>query len=122
MLRRQSRGVRVNIPGDPKPNKFSNIKTEVDGIIFHSKREATRYRDLKLMQQHGLIAGLVLQPRYPLLVNGEKVATYIGDFEYIEQGQKIVEDVKAPHLRKHMYYRLKKKLMRALYGIEIRET
>jgi len=107
---------------EPKRNKFHAKKTEVDGITFYSKREATRYQDLRAMQQHGLISDLVLQPRFPLIVNDVKVGTYIADFQYVEDGKKIIEDVKAPHLRKHMYYRLKNRLMRAIYGIEIRET
>lgn len=112
----------VSVEPKKKESKFKNQRTVVDNIEFASKREATRYQDLKAMLHAGLISGLTLQPRYPLIVNDIKVAHYVGDFQYFENGAKIVEDVKAPYLRKNMYYRLKKKLVRAIYGIEIRET
>lgn len=116
------RGLRIEIVDPPKPNKFSAIKTEVDGIIFDSKREAKRYQDLRVMQQAGLISGLTLQPEFPLIVEGTKVGIYRADFLYFENGTRVVEDCKSPPIRKHMYYRLKKRLVKALYGFDVRET
>ena len=105
-----------------RPLKFKNKRTEVDGIVFHSKREARRYQDLKLCQQAGVITDLALQVNYPLVVNGIKIAAYCSDFNYMKGGQQVVEDVKSDFTRKLMWYRMKKKLMLALYGIEILET
>jgi hypothetical protein len=34
-----------------KTSKYNNVKTEVDGIIFDSKKEAARYSKLK--DRHG---------------------------------------------------------------------
>lgn len=116
------RGLRVEIAEPPKRNKYSAIKTEVDGIIFDSKREATRYQDLRVMQQAGLITDLTLQPEFQLIVNGVKIAAYRGDFEYRENGQRVIEDTKSDFTCRLMWYRMKKKLMLALYQIEIRET
>lgn len=113
------RGLKIEIVDSPKPNKYSAIKTEVDGIIFDSKREATRYQDLRYRQAAGEISDLKLQVSYPLVVNGVKIATYRADFEYLEGEQKITEDAKGC---KTPTYRIKKKLMLAIYGIEIRET
>jgi hypothetical protein len=105
--------------GQVAPSKYKAKRTEVDGIVFASKREATRYQDLKVMQQHGLISGLTLQPKYPLEVNGVKICTYIADFLYFENGERITEDTKGV---KTPAYKLKRKLMLAIYGIAIRET
>lgn len=119
------RGLKIevlSVEPEKKKNKFNAQKTDVDGIRFDSKREAHRYQDLKIMQTHGLITDLKLQVSYPLVVNGVHVATYRSDFEYMEYGQKVVEDTKSDYTRKLMWYRMKKKLMLALYGIEIRET
>lgn len=100
-------------------NKYRNIKTEVDGIVFDSKKEAARYGQLKLMERAGAISGLVLQPSMLLEVNGKKIGKYIADFSYYdEQDKTVVEDCKGV---KTPVYRLKKKLVKALYGIEIQE-
>ena len=83
-----------------KPSKYHNIKTEVDGILFDSKAESFRYKDLKLMEEAGLISDLKLQPVYELIPsfirNGRKqrATTYRADFSYVEKGETIVEDVK----------------------------
>lgn len=106
----------------PKRNKYGAQKTDVDGIRFDSKREATRYQDLKVMELAGVISDLKLQVTYPLVVEGIKIADYRCDFEYLEDGQKVVEDTKSDFTRKLLWYRMKKKLMLALHSIEIRET
>lgn len=117
------RGLEIDIVDTPvKQNKFHAQKTVVDNITFDSKREATRYQDLKIMEQHGLITGLTLQPEFPLIVEGMKVGIYRADFLYFENGQRVVEDCKSPPIRRHMYYRLKKRLVKALYGFDVRET
>jgi hypothetical protein len=71
------------------------------------------------MEKAGEIHCLELQPRYPLIVNGEKVGTYVADFRYFEGDTLRVEDVKGILTP---VYRLKKKLVKALYQIDILET
>jgi len=102
-------------------SKYHSVKTEVDGIVFHSKKEAQRYCDLKLLVTNGDISNLELQPKYPIEVNGDHICTYIGDFLYFDRasGRQVVEDTKG---FKTSDYRLKKKLVRAVYGIDILET
>lgn len=113
-----------------KQNKYRATKTEVDGIVFDSKKEAARYQQLKLMERAGEIHGLVLQPTYVLNVNGSKICSYKADFFYklVERDKTglttgylrhIVEDVKG---MKTPVYNLKKKLMKAIHGIEITEV
>lgn len=101
--------------------KYNAHRTTIDGITFASAAEARRYDELKLMEMEGEIGRLELQPHYPLVVNGQRVAVYIGDFLYVDSRskQKVLEDVKGV---KTPVYRLKKKLMMALYGIDIVEV
>ena len=103
----------------PRTSKYGAIKTEVDGITFASRAEANRYSELKLLEAAGEISRLELQPKYPLVVNGVKVAEYRGDFLYIQDGHKVLEDVKGVATP---VFRLKKKLVNALYNIDILET
>ena len=99
--------------------KYRAVKTEVDGIIFDSKKEAARYKELILLEKSGLISHLELQPRYDCVVNGKKICSYRADFRYFNDQNSVVEDVKG---FKTPVYRLKKKLVEALYpGIRILE-
>jgi hypothetical protein len=103
-------------------NKYGATRVVVDGKTFDSKREYARYGVLLLKQKAGLISGLQHHPpAYPLEVNGHLICKYIADFVYFDnQAQHaVVEDSKG---MKTPEYRLKKKLMRALYGIEIVES
>lgn len=105
--------------GTTKPSKYRNEQVRVDNIIFASKREARRYQQLRLEEQAGAIAQLRLQVRYRLTVNGQPVCYYVADFVYQRDGQETVEDAKGV---KTDVYRIKKKLMKAIYSINIIET
>lgn len=118
-------------------HKYGAIRTEVDGVTFHSKKEAARYRELKVLERAGEIESLELQPVFPLrvtlttgTVRGALKATageaptlgkYVGDFRYFDlrQGRWITEDVKG---FKTPLYRWKRKHVEAQYGIEIVEV
>lgn len=101
-------------------NKYHAKPAVVDGIRFASMAEADRYSTLKMLERSGMIYQLVLQPRYPLAVNGSKVCDYVGDFEYtLRSGERVLEDVKGMITP---VYRLKRKLFRALYGFNIVEV
>jgi len=120
------KGARISSGRRTARSKYGAVKTVVDGITFASKAEARRYGQLRVLQASGLIFGnLILQPVYRIYVKplgGDPivVAKYIGDFQYeAADGTKVVEDVKG---FKTPVYRLKKKLVEALYGIEIREV
>ena len=58
-------------------------------------------------------------PKFPIEVCGKKICTYIADFMYHENGNKIIEDVKGV---KTSVYRIKKKLTEAIYDITIKEV
>ena len=104
------------------PSKYRNVQTVVDGITFDSKAEARRYGELRMLEQAGAILHLELQPRFPLMVNGVKVSTYVADFAYSTLMQElVVEDVKSAPTRANRAYRLKRKLMKACLGIDVQE-
>ena len=107
-----------------KAPKYQNRKTTVDGITFDSAKEARRYGELKLLERAGQITGLEIQPSFRIVVNNCLICTYKADFRYTTdtphvRGLVVVEDVKG---MKTPVYRLKKKLMLAIHGVEIFET
>ncbi len=102
-------------------NKYRNIPTVVDGIRFASKKEAARWTQLCLLQKAGQISDLQRQVRIPCIVNGYKVCTYVADFQYVENGKKVVEDVKSAATITQAF-RIKRNLMLALFGVKIWET
>lgn len=113
-----------------KPSKYRAVRTTIDGVTFASKKEASRYAELKLLERAGEISDLVLQPGYDLEVVGGFVkddivviGRYVADFRYIDRRHQavIVEDVKSPATRTPIY-RWKKKHVEAQYGIQIREV
>jgi len=100
--------------------KYGAKKTEIDGYIFDSKAEASRYSYLLLLEKAGEISNLNLQPVFPLIINGKKIGKYIADFQYNDQdGNRVVEDVKGMATP---VFRLKKKIVEAIYEIQIVEV
>ena len=101
-------------------NKYRNVRVEFDGHKFDSKREANRYIYLKSLEKKRVIEKLAIHPEFVLEVKGMIICKYIADFSYFSDGRFIVEDVKSP-VSKTPVYRLKSKLLKALYDIEITE-
>lgn len=109
-----------------KQAKYLSQKTDSGGIKFDSKKEAARWQELVLGQKLGWLKGLKRQVWFPLLVNGQKVCSFVADFSYEVLRpipvKLVVEDVKSEFTRKLPVYRIKKKLMKACHGIEIKEA
>ena len=126
-------------------NKYGSIKTKVGAEVLDSKREARDYQTLLILERTGKIKALKRQVRVPLVVNGKKVCDYIPDFVYFEPGpflgneaaMRLVELVYGGPLETPEHWRLvlhdskgwrthvfilKKKLVAAIYGLEVRET
>lgn len=99
-------------------SKYNNKKTQVDMYVFDSIAESKRYKELALLEKAGKITGLELQPRFLLQEafrkNGKtyRKIEYIADFQYIENGQVIVEDVKGKETE---VFKLKRKLFEKKY-------
>lgn len=110
--------------------KYGNRKTEVDGILFDSAKEAKRYQELAMLEKAGHIRELERQPKFPLYCPmrsfgaHELVGVYRADFRYREgrEGLLVVEDVKSPATKANALYRWKKKHVEAQYGVTIREV
>jgi len=69
----------------------------------------------------GVIADLLVHQRFCLDVNGVHICDYESDFSYRRNGRLVVEDVKSRPTVTRLY-RVKKKLMRAIHGVEIQEV
>lgn len=103
--------------------KYRNQPIVAQGVRFDSKKEAKRYEQLKLLERNQEVRNIRLQVSYNLVVGDVIVGRYRADFVYEElrkgQWNEVVEDVKGFVTP---MYRLKRKLMKAIYGIDIRET
>ncbi|WHH59130.1 DUF1064 domain-containing protein [Petroclostridium sp. X23] len=70
---------------DQKPknkSKYNAKRVRVDGILFHSQKEAAYYAGLKLLLKVGEIKGFCLQPKFVLVEGDEQdqAITYSADF------------------------------------------
>ena len=92
-----------------------------DFDCFASIKEFRRWRELQLLQLGGVISGLTRQVPFLIVVNGVKICKFIVDHQYRNDvGEPIVEDVKTIATMTAVY-RLKKKLVGAVYGVVITE-
>ena len=101
-----------------KPHKYRAKPCVIDGTHFPSQAEGRRYQELRLMEKAGEIADLVLQPAYPITINGALIGSYFADFRYRDNRNRqiIVEDVKG---FANPLFLWKKKCVEAQYGIQI---
>lgn len=107
-----------------KKSKYKNNKTEVDGIIFDSAREARHYGELNLQVAGGQVASFELQPTIEIVPkckrqdgSMQRAIKYIGDFKvFYPDGTVQIHDVKGA---KTAEFLIKEKLLWALHGIEI---
>ncbi|MFA5299106.1 MAG: DUF1064 domain-containing protein [Lutibacter sp.] len=125
----------VEKPFEPEKtvkSKYHNIKCEYQGIKFDSKKEMNFYLDLLNQQKFGWITKIEIQPEFPYVITyclplpGDKSlsmvqkAKYIADFRVTyPDGHVEIIDVKE---FKTTVYKRKKKIIRKLYGIEIKEV
>lgn len=120
-------------------SKYGNKKAKHDGIIFDSRRERNRYIILSALQRAGEISDLRMQVSFELIPAVyetvekqpktkvkmvercvQKATHYIADFVYKDKdGNIVVEDSKGVKTKEYI---LKKKMMRAFLGIEIKEV
>lgn len=123
------RDLRKMFPGEIKADsKYFNQEVKSDGFIFKSIKEEARYRTLRMSEKLGFISDLKVHPKFRLIVNGIKIASYESDFSYKPLGLTSlrVEDVKAIDKKTGKFrttegYRIKKRLMMALLNIKITE-
>lgn len=106
-----------------KGNKFHARRRTMDGIKFDSEREAEYIGLLILQQRAGVISHLEIHPSYEIKVNGILIGVYEADARYrdVATGASITIDVKSAPTRTALY-KLKKKLVEAIHGIQIQEV
>ena len=110
--------------------KFGNTKVIADEQKFDSLKELRRYRQLQMMMQAAhpniKVVKIERQVPYTFCIGGKKIFTYKADYRVTyASGRVEVEDVKALTKDGKMAYRddafkLKKKIIEAEYGIEIK--
>jgi len=100
----------------PEKSKYGNKKVICDGIKFDSIGEKNRYLVLKSMEEQNFISELKLQVPFPIIHNGVKICKYIADFTYIQDNVYKVEDLKGFETPE---FKLKKKMVKAFYDIDI---
>ena len=108
-------------------SKYRNIIVKSASGQFDSKKEFERFKQLQLLEEIGEIEDLQRQVRFVLITgrrwsDGKKHrdTVYVADFVYrLPNGEKVVEDVKG---FRTPVYRLKRELMKDIYGIEIQEV
>lgn len=100
-------------------NKYGNVKTEVDGIVFDSKKEARYYETLLLRKKAKDIIGFELQPVFELQpkfkYGGKTIRAirYVADFLVYHEGQTEIVDVKGMQTAT---FKLKWKMLKFKYG------
>jgi hypothetical protein len=103
------------LPGE-KPSKYRNKKTPLDGKIYDSAREADRAAQLKMMVKAKEIIMFFEQIPFQLPGGREYRADFVilwPDFTWtVEDAKGVRTDV----------YKIKRDLMREVYGIEIVEV
>lgn len=102
-----------------KPSKYRNVRTEYDGKVYASKKEARRAYELTMLVRAKKLSGFATQVRYKIVVNKMLICEYVADFVYHDlDGNLHVEDVKG---FRTPIYKLKRDLMYAVNGIAIQE-
>lgn len=111
----------------PVRAKYRNKRTEIGGVKFDSKAEASRFVQLRRMQEAGLITDLQRQVSFELApavkIPGKNRMSpplrYFADFVYMQDGKQIIEDVKG-QANVTEGFRIKRHLM-AIAGYQIVE-
>lgn len=108
-------------PSPGRPTKHFARARMYDGKRFGSGDELERWKELEMLEKSGAITNLTHQPRWNLVVRGMHIGRYTADASWLENGSLTVEDTKSRSGWKSRDYPLRKKLMKALYSIEIHE-
>lgn len=105
-------------------NKWHAVKARCGDAshgLHDSTKEANRCNELQLLQKGGEIEGLHIQVPYRFEMGRVLICTYKLDFRYHDARTQewVYEDCKG---KRTDVYVIKRKMMKAFYGIEITET
>jgi hypothetical protein len=113
-------------------SKYGNKKTVYNGMVFDSKAECERYKELVLLEKAGKIKDLKRQVKFELIPKfgrvrqfereqtNERAVYYTADFTYTQIPQmgmpfQVAEDVKSEATAKNKEYVIKRKLFKQKY-------
>lgn len=107
-------------------NKYGNHHVVIDNMRFESKREAARWQELKLLMRAGKISALSRQVPFVLAPSVKfhdakrvkPALRMVVDFEYYENGMRILEDVKG--MAPTEAWIVKRHLLKAIHGLDVR--
>jgi hypothetical protein len=108
--------------------KYRAVKSQCRaGHTHDSKREAMRCNELHALEAAGEISDLMMHPQYWFVINGRQLkhsngrrVGYKSDFEYVENGMLVTEDVKGVVVRD---WPLRRAVFKALFPHHyLRET
>jgi hypothetical protein len=105
---------------NPPESKYNNVRTEFNGRSYASVREARHAELLQVLERHNKITDLQYQVGFTLVEGNGRLRPiqYIADFVYkTPDGRTHVVDVKG--YDKNRVWRLKRKMMALMLGIEI---
>jgi hypothetical protein len=104
-------------------SKYGAVPVEIDGHRFASQNEGKRYMDLRMLERVGVISGLELQPRFPIIVDGApikypsgRILTYVADFAYFRGQERVIEDAKGMQTD---VFKIKRALVEAIYKVKV---
>lgn len=86
---------------------------------FPSTGQLRCYNRLAMRRNAGEIANLILEPAFPIVINGIRVCVYRADFQFVEQGRTRIVDYKGNKDFTDHASALRRKLAEAMYGITI---
>ncbi len=101
-------------------SKYRNIRVKTSDGTFDSKGEMRRWLWLRELERRGELRDLRRQIKYSIDINGHHICDYVADFVFIccQSGLEVVEDFKGHIITGE--FKLKKKMLRALYGIDVK--
>lgn len=110
-------------PRQDRRSKYGNLKTEYNGYVYMSKKEANYAQELDFLMKaknpKDRVVSFERQVPFQIIMNGVKIAKYLCDFKVLyADGHTEIIDVKGVRTNT---YTLKKKLVEAQYGIKIIE-
>jgi hypothetical protein len=110
-----------------KKNKYNAKRTEYNGVVYDSAKEAGFAKKLdllKMAQGPHKVMKVERQVPFQITVNDVKIAKYILDFR-VTYADGRIEHIDVKGMKSgaaYQMFKLKKKLVEALYFIEIKEA
>ena len=101
-------------------SKAEPSKRTYKGVVYQSIWEMQYAQKLDFMLKAGEIKSWERQVPFPIIINDQKVTTYICDFKvnYHDGSVKYIDPKSSPKIVDEVF-KLKAKLVKALYGVEI---